>query len=314
MRNPPRLDCYENISSMTSSDWTPLGIETDDEVAEYDALHEGVPDWMEPAYWKWVRDELTVIGSYPDGSGRFPLLDIDFAEAMCQTLQLRLPDLSRGSYADVGAGNLAAALAVLQRHPVALSAADYILAHGSNPSIDSLEEVLMRCKSAYTVGTRMGRPGLVARVPVGVQLAADAVMNRSAKAGVRLAKAWEALYGIEPRPSEAYRLAIQAVEDAAIPIVSPTNAKATLGTVLAQLESQGDWALPMAREHDKAPTTGLVVDMARALWHGQHDRHGGQPSAPGDVSEPEARVAVSLAVSLVGLFSDYLVERRPATP
>ena len=49
--------------------------------------------------------------------------------------------------------------------------------------------------------------------------------------------------------------------------------------------------------------------MARMLWHGQHDRHGGQPSAPGDVSMEEATVAVSLAVTLVNLFSAGLVER-----
>jgi hypothetical protein len=45
------------------------------------------------------------------------------------------------------------------------------------------------------------------------------------------------------------------------------------------------------------------------LWHGQHDRHGGQPSAPGDVSVKEATVAVSLATTLVNLFSSALVER-----
>jgi hypothetical protein len=50
----------------------------------------------------------------------------------------------------------------------------------------------------------------------------------------------------------------------------------------------------------------------RMLWHGQHDRHGGQPSAPGDVSVEEATVAVSLAVTLVNLFSSALIARAPA--
>lgn len=116
-----------------------------------------------------------------------------------------------------------------------------------------------------------------------------------------MAKAWGELYGIEPNASAAYGLAIKAVEDAAIPVVSPNNERATLGTVLAQVEEQGDWQLPMEREHDRAPSRDVLIGMMRLLWHGQHDRHGGQPSAPGDVSVEEATVAVSLAVTLVNL-------------
>ncbi len=35
------------------------------------------------------------------------------------------------------------------------------------------------------------------------------------------------------------------------------------------------------------------------LWHGQHGLYGGQPSAPGNVSQQEAIVAVTIAVGLV---------------
>lgn len=135
-------------------------------------------------------------------------------------------------------------------------------------------------------------------------------MARAGRAGVRLAKAWEHLYGLAPNASEAYRLAILAVEDAAIPIVSPTNSSATLGTVLRQLEDQGDWSLAMDREHPQAPSGVVLMSMMRMLWHGQHDRHGGRPSAPGNVSTEEATVAVGLAVTLVQWFNAGLV-RRP---
>jgi len=83
------------------------------------------------------------------------------------------------------------------------------------------------------------------------------------------------LYGLTPNPGTAYRLAIVAIEDAAVPVVSPTNARATLGTVLKQLEEQGDWELPMLREHSDAPSRSIVIGMLRMLWHGQHDRHRG---------------------------------------
>ena len=37
---------------MTSeTSWRPLGIDSDEEIAEYDALHDGIPEWMYSALW-----------------------------------------------------------------------------------------------------------------------------------------------------------------------------------------------------------------------------------------------------------------------
>ena len=101
---------------------------------------------------------------------------------------------------------------------------------------------------------------------------------------------------------------------AAVPVVSPNNPNATLGTVLKQIEDQKNWRLPMAREHDKAPSSAVLIGMLRVLWHGQHDRHGGQPSAPGDVTIDEAQVAVAVAVTLVHWFDAGLIQRTSRTP
>jgi hypothetical protein len=139
-------------------------------------------------------------------------------------------------------------------------------------------------------------------------------MARAGRAGTRLAKAWEELYGLTPNASAAYRLAILAVEDAAAPVISPNNSNATLGTMLRQIEDQKDWRLPMEREHNRTSSSDVLVGMLRMLWHGQHDRHGGQPSAPGNVSIDEAQVAVSLAVTLVQWFDVGLIQRTPRTP
>ncbi|MEV5769130.1 hypothetical protein AB0L34_31870 [Micromonospora sp. NPDC052213] len=79
--------------------------------------------------------------------------------------------------------------------------------------------------------------------------------------------------------------------------------------MLKQLEDQGDWRLPMEREHTSAPSSHVIIAMLRMLWHGQHDRHGGQPSAPGNVSVDEAQVAVSVAVTLVQWFDAGLIQR-----
>jgi hypothetical protein len=301
---------HAKISTVTEETWRPLGVDTDEELAEYDALHDGVPEWMQTAFWRWIRDSITILRTFSDGSGRFPMVREALTEEMCQTLKIPLPPirmLQNGR--SEGEAQFKIAIEALVNSRKALAIADYLLAHADHTKDDVLEAVLSRSKSAWTVSTRAGRRALTRRVPLGVHVAADSVMNRASRAGIRLAKAWEELYGIKPDASAAYGLAIKAVEDAAIPVVSPTNSKATLGTVLSQMESQGDWKLPMEREHDKAPSTEVLIGMMRMLWHGQHDRHGGQPSAPGDVSLEEATVAVSLSVTIVNVFSSALVAR-----
>ena len=303
---------------MAEETWRPLGVDDDESVAEYDALHDGVPPWMRAFFWTWIQAALTIRRrSRPSGMHNnvytYDMLDTDLTEQLCLELQITLPNLRTDDVTPSnGMQQFASALGVLQKHPDQLQIADYLLAHGPNTDSSVLRDLLDRSKSAWTVGERAGRPGLVNRVPVGVQVAADAVMDRAGRAGIRLAKAWEKLYGLNPEPSAAYSLAIKAVEDAAVPVVSRTNAKATLGTVLGQMEAQGDWKLPMERDHPNATSGDVLISMMRMLWHGQHDRHGGQPSAPGDVSIEEAGVAVGIAVTLVSWFDAGLVSR--ATP
>lgn len=296
---------------MSEPVWRPLGVDDDEQVAEYDALHDGVPKWMHSAFWAWIRDSLTKYRRYRDGSGSVAHLNEDLAEKLAQTLKIAMPNLRYpGTDYSEGQRQLNLALAALSHHRAPLQIADYLLAHGGTSADgNELDELLQRSKSAWKVGQRSGKPGLVSRVASGVQVAADGVMDRSGRAGARLARAWEELYGLTPNPSEAYRLSILAVEDAAVPVVSASNKSATLGTVLKQMEDQGNWCLPMKREHTKAPTQDVLIGMIRLLWHGQHDRHGGQPSGPGDVTFEEASVAVHLATTLVQWFHSGVIAR-----
>ncbi len=288
------------MASETS--WRPLGIDSDEEIAEYDALHDGIPEWMYSALWEWVRSEITIVKKDYATKGSVQHLDRRIVEPMLQTLQIRIPDV-RNSFHPIRD-----MIITLQDESKDLQIVDYILAHSSRAKADKLEEILTRCKSAWTVGTRSGKRGLARRVPLGVQVGAGSVIERAGRAGKHLAKAWENLYGIQHNISEAYRLAILAVEDAAIPRISPYNGRATLGTVLRDLESQGDWSLPMTREHEKAPSKDVLIGMIRLLWHGQHDRHGGQEEQE-PVSKQEAIVAIGLATTLVHWFDAGIVVR-----
>lgn len=300
---------------MTDQEWRPLGVDNEDNIAEYDALHDGVPSWMSTVFWRWIQMGITISGPDDDSiyNRRAAYLDEDLAEHMCQRLKISLPNIKRSARTALdGEIQLGAAMRALVKHPLPLQIADYLLAHDGHAPAEELDQLLERSKSRYAVGERNGKPGLVERVPLGVQVAADDVMARAGRAGVRLADAWENLYGLEPDPSAAYSQAIKAVEDAAVPVVSSTNNSATLGTVIKQMTDQKNWRLPMDREHSNAPSGDVLIGMMRMLWHGQHDRHGGQPSAPGNVSQEEAAVAVGLAVTLVSWFDSALPARRAA--
>jgi hypothetical protein len=100
----------------------------------------------------------------------------------------------------------------------------------------------------------------------------------------------------------------KAVEAAAIPVVSPANAKATLGTVIRDLENQqARWRLAVAAPSGTDPIAPLL-GMLRLLWQGQTDRHGsgGPTVAP---SAEAAAAAVHLAATLVQWFRAGVVSR-----
>lgn len=139
-----------------------------------------------------------------------------------------------------GRRQLDLALANVQRQANPLQIADYLLAREADADPVGLDSLLARTNSAWQVGTRAGRRGLERRVALGVHKASDAVMTGSGQPGGRSAQAWEQLFGRSASASEAYRLAILSIEDAAIPVVSPANRSATLGTVIKQIEDQKD--------------------------------------------------------------------------
>jgi len=135
-------------------------------------------------------------------------------------------------------------------------------------------------------------------------------MIRSGHAGVRLAQAWAAAFGVDPDPSKAYSLAIKAVEDAAASLVTPTDRLATLGKISGVVRDQGEWSLPTTREDADFPSGQLLHAMMRALWTGQSDRHGGDPDGHIPMTQDAAEVAVLMAVPLVQWFSSGQVARR----
>jgi hypothetical protein len=129
--------------------------------------------------------------------------------------------------------------------------------------------------------------------------AVDAAISNGDRAGRLLASAWNAVHGRDRNASLAYRDAVRAVEAAARPIITPSDAASTLGKMIAALRDAPDkWSFVMD------PKSGHPVEMVRTamslLWTAQLDRHGtDDESVPLSVSAEEAEAAVHLAVTLV---------------
>lgn len=198
-----------------------------------------------------------------------------------------------------------------QQHGAELTLADYLIsAHSQQDSQGSLDAILRESGSKWKVGVRASRPGLVQRVPEGVQAAANHAMRSAGHAGARLAEAWGTAFGVNPNPSLAYSLAVKAVEDAAIPVISPNDSTATLGKLNSQLRNTGDWGLPLQREDEYATTSSTLLSMMKMLWAGQADRHGGHHDPHLVITQESAEVAVMTAATLVQWFTSGAVARR----
>jgi hypothetical protein len=165
--------------------------------------------------------------------------------------------------------------------------------------------------SAWTVGVVGGDFRLIRRVDETVAAAARNVISASGRAGQHLSLAWGHAYGRKPDPSSAYREAVRAVEAIAAPIISPNNDKATLGTMIGDIQKKpSKWELVLT------PTSGdpvlMLLETMRLLWTSELDRHGtADESKPLHVSPEEAQAAVHLATTLVQWFQSGAITRKP---
>lgn len=295
---------------MTDGLWRPLELKADEERL-YEALYDGVPEWMKESLWHWLELPIVVL------SGNDPL---QFVHRVERRLRLSIP---------VPPSALVVEPFIRSRITEAgleLRFTDYVLSQIASEdwtdNLDNpeslyghLDSILRESGSKWTLGDRLGSCGLVQRVSEGVQMASDEAMKTSGHAGKRLAEAWGAAFGIHPDPTKAYGLAVKAVEDAALPkIPLRPNDHRTLGSVIRVLNSANydaaDWTLGFQREDKHYSNGQTLVAMLKTLWSGQTDRHGGDHEmASGTViTQESAEAAVMLAVPLVRWFSgDFIV-------
>lgn len=282
--------------------WTPFGASAEDHAA----LVDGTPEWMlnslrqrsDAEFRKFIRTDGYGNGYHENRLDRMRRMELE--------TRMR-------AFAHVMESKGVNAVFAIMTEQERLRAFDWTIKDnvekGEHRNED-LERVLRDGGSRWKVGTRNGVPGLEERVPQGVQDAADAAMAAPGDAGRLLSEAWHAVYGMNPQADLGYRKSIEAVEAIVIPKVMPGDGTAHLGKAIGQMATDGDWKMPFIKEHDKNPSKAVVLGMLRALWYGHSDRHPGTPNYIPSTQEA-AEAAVSLAVTLVNLFSNDGIARRP---
>lgn len=298
---------------MTNDVWRPFGAD-ETTSAGYEVLHDGVPHWMQKSLNAWLENMLSdVVMAKEPGT-----VILHRAE---RALRVEVPLIYGGSDHGVTqsligyfSGNeLRLTDYLLSTVPLdRLGGWEYVQTRLENPDFifTELETLLKEAGSKWQIGVRRaGVMGLVQRVPEGVEAAVNETIGASGHAGARLADAWAAAYGISPQPSQAYSLAIKAVEDAAVPVICPNDSLATLGKIISQMRNAGDWNLPLTREDEHATTSSTLVAVMKMLWAGQADRHGGNHEPALEITQEAAEVAVMTAATLVQWFSSGAVAR-----
>lgn len=160
-------------------------------------------------------------------------------------------------------------------------------------SASSLQRLLLAAGSAY----RVSKGGLlVERVGAEAQANFAAATSVSDETTAQLLEAWAKAYGRAPDPSDAWDHSIKVIESILGPVIEPSNAKATLGSIITRLEQD---AGSKFRSVFPGPLGGgSIKELAstlRLIWPNP-DRH-----ASGGSRQPslaEARAVVNLTVSL----------------
>jgi len=278
-------------------------------MAKYDGPFEGVPDHLYPLLVQWVTGNMPRLhyqmSVYPPGVTAY--------RAMAAALRTSFDDRRYPDGRTVERGFHA----YISEDPFRLlNAASWVLRHvlnNDNPGFETanqLDGILATAGSVWEVKYDQ-HFYLSKRVTEEMALAGDQAMSSRDRASEHLKRAWREVYSKERNPGSGYSEAVKAVEAVAIPVVSPKNPNATLGTVIAEMRNAPqNFPVGLFTKDPAAQTQAFIGELA-LLWQGQL-RHGDgnpDPLTPIDVSQEEAEAALHLAIQLVKWFRDGTIRR-----
>lgn len=261
-------------------------------------LAEGIPSWLQPTVFEWMRGLARA-----SVSARGPAI-LDLLHQVERALRRRL-DWSGG---EDSAGPSLIKL-MLEDQEYGLDVLDFVLHQFRDSPAFMIEAAMLggaleQAGSAWAVvQAGDGAYALERRVAPTVAQAADRAMSSGTRAADHLRRAWDRAYGRHPDPSNAYLEAVKAVEAAGAPIIIPKDTLATLGKMIAAVEAApAKWTMRFTKPRGVVPMN-VVAQLMRLLWNTQLDRHGNaDPNVPISVTLAEAQDAVQAAVTLVQWF------------
>lgn len=282
---------------------------------------EGVPPWLRASLLRWLQPILHAVqdSQYHRYSGTSSPAFVEQAERRLHITVDWSRD-ERGAIHDLTERMLADDDVFLDVLGLAIEKVElgYTFQEEHN-ALNELDRILTEAGSVWRVDVQTVETGdewrghksyrdirtLQRRTMPEAAAALKAVSQSAPEAARHLGSAWNHAFGRNPDPGRAYGEAIKAVEAATIPVVSPNNPKATLGTVIGQLRSTPQkWQAILVRDitltggSQMAPIE-VLTNLAALLWGNQTDRHA--PVQP--IEQTQAEMAVHLALTLVQAFT-----------
>lgn len=179
---------------------------------------------------------------------------------------------------------------------------DVVLAHVQIARVNGapkLEKMLSLSNFEWKV--KADNAGLEMRVASEIADWAIEKIDPSESCGKFLSSAWANHFGKYPDYSKSYSESVKALEALLIPIVSPKHLKATLGTVIGELNTNNS-TLELLFEENANTKAVIVKDLLKLIWQNQDDRHGGVVH-PEQITEEESRFALFTALYIRSIVS-----------
>ena len=251
---------------------------------EFFALQTGISDGLRPLLRTWA------INVYRDSeTGNIDYIKLTDLELLID--RQITPDGLRSSH-------LPFSDALTSDHALLLDAVDIALRWADDADTNLLERILVKPRSAYCVGRdEEGDYEIQLRQLQEMTELVQSEANQPGRASEHLHNAWSKCFGRNSDPKGACREAVEAIEVAAKPVITPDDPVATLGKMCNAIRAKpAKWETDS--EFDGSVET--ILGMMDMVWKG-HYRHGDE-SAPLDVSQEAAEMTVQTAVLLVSWF------------
>lgn len=278
-----------------------------------EALYDGVQKWMESSIWNWLSGRFKYTSTNKTRYHNGYLHDVELHCRLTFGSNSEDFNLFNGLYA-VFTANTDHALDIVQ---ATIEVA--VIKETKNmweskvitvPAINALNEILIKGGSKWHIVVDGSKARMESRVDTTTINAYKQLISTSEDFSKHLKTAWEDCFGRSPDLSGAYTNAIKAVEAATWKVITPSNMKATLGTMLNDFDAQSKAEKFNVgfKDIDASSTLDMAHALMQRLWKSQTDRH-----ATGNYKNPsqlEAESAIYMAITICQIFSSGLITRK----